>query len=146
MCRRATTEMPSELLSVAASRNWSTGHLRSLYTDAQGLYEDVALVVSELATNSVRASASPFRLALEVHHDMVRVEVTDDAAGLPTLRQPDVGDAQGRGLIIVSVLASDWGVISDAESKTVWAELAVTEATRPSFACERTRQKELVSI
>ncbi|HEY2296742.1 MAG TPA: ATP-binding protein [Jatrophihabitans sp.] len=136
-----TTQMRGELLSVATARNWSTAQLRSLYADAQGLYEDVALVVSELASNSVQAHAPQFGLSLEAHHDIVRVEVTDDAAGWPTLGKPDLDDVHGRGLILVCALASNWGARSNPESKTVWAELVVTEATRPSFECERTRPR-----
>jgi anti-sigma regulatory factor (Ser/Thr protein kinase) len=129
--------MHPDLLAVASARYWAAMQLRAMYSDAEGLAEDTALVVSELVTNSVRANASVFGLALEGHRDRLRIEVTDDAQGRPTKGAPDAHDERGRGLLIVSAVAAEWSVLVNPQSKTVWAELVVDEATGALFGCDR---------
>ena len=51
----------------------------------------------------------------------IRVEVTDYGAGTPTM--PSVGPeaVRGRGLKIVDMLSTDWGVEPQSDAaKTVW--------------------------
>lgn len=141
MCHRVTVEMHPDLLAVAGARNWAAQELRAMYGDAEGLADDTALVVSELVTNSVRANASAFGLALEGHRDRLRIEVTDDAPGRPTQGDPEAHDERGRGLIIVSAVAAEWSVLSNPQSKTVWAELVVDEASVAMFRCHRATQR-----
>jgi len=53
----------------------------------------------------------------------VRVEVSDDDSRLPVLAAPDPDALGGRGLAMVDLLASAWGVREEAVGKTVWIEL-----------------------
>lgn len=87
--------------------------------------DDVALVVSELATNAVRHAATPFALVLDVRRSTLRVAVHD--------RTPLRADTPSgyliphplHGLGIIEAVASRWGVEATEEGKVVWAELDV---------------------
>lgn len=90
----------------------------------------VVLVTSELAGNAVQHSRSgqpggQFTLHVAAYGNRWCVRV-DDAGG-PT--EPLVGRADssraeaGRGLALVSALASDWGVLGDHYARAVWAEI-----------------------
>jgi hypothetical protein len=102
------------------------------------LLDDAALCVSELAGNAVLHSGTTFmEIVLQTLQRGVRISVEDDgptpaAAVLP--RQPfafddDAGSelndepTTGRGLAIVSILASSWGVELTPVGKRIWAEL-----------------------
>lgn len=94
--------------------------------------ETLTLITAELSANAVRHGRVPgrdfhVRLTVEAGGEL-RLEVSD-ARGerRPTVIPPAAGpDAEaGRGLVIVSALADDWGV-SDRRGgpgKSVWATL-----------------------
>jgi anti-sigma regulatory factor (Ser/Thr protein kinase) len=111
-------------------RSWGLGEL----------VDDTTLCVSELAGNAALHSASTFmEVSLRPLPDGVHLSVEDDgmtpaAAVLPRMNLPDpdepdlevVLDSEpttGRGLAIVSILASDWGVEITEVGKRVWAHL-----------------------
>lgn len=89
--------------------------------------EAAAIVVAELAANAVMHGRLPgrdFRLSLTLGSACLRIEVTD-ARGecLPVLTTP-AGEG-GRGLVLVTALAADWGVRPHPPSgKTVWADIS----------------------
>jgi two-component sensor histidine kinase len=95
---------------------------------------DVALVVSELVTNSVESAATGPGERLEVdvgvEGDCVHIEVSDGGARLrprSTPRHPDAPQALGLGL--VDRLAQSWGVERDGAGHTrVWCELPLSRA------------------
>lgn len=88
--------------------------------------QNAALLVSELVTNAVihgRTSAT-----IEVHRpaDTLRIAVRDDNPLLPARGElPDLSAESGRGLLIVSMLADNWGVEVTDHGKSVWFELGV---------------------
>ncbi len=88
---------------------------------------DLALMVSELVTNSYRHSGAGDRrisVDVEVSHDRVRAEVRDQGEGLKAEPVPaKKRGAGGWGLVIVDRLAESWGVRSGPPS-CVWFELA----------------------
>ena len=93
---------------------------------APAMCDSVVLMVSELATNSVRHADTEFRVAVAVTRRLIRVEVTDAGSGVPTRRSAAPSDLSGRGLAIVEKLASDWGVRRRrAGGKTVWFTVPV---------------------
>ena len=103
------TELPGDLRAPAAARRFVDAPLRDMLGRAdRPTAEDVVLVVSELVTNAVRASADVIGLSLTVEDDRIEVEISDDASGWPTPRQPDWEDPSGRGLAIVDELADRW--------------------------------------
>ncbi|SCK56692.1 Histidine kinase-like ATPase domain-containing protein [Streptomyces sp. WMMB 322] len=92
------------------------------------------MLVSELFTNAVRHTASD-KVSCELWLVGLRLclEVTDQGGGPDPLRPPpgDPSDADGesgRGLLLVSVLADDWGIRRSLDGgpdsgHAVWAEL-----------------------
>lgn len=88
--------------------------------------DSVVLVCSELVTNVVLHGAGPVRLSIALRSDGVLVQVGDSTPGRARLRAQGPGpqSTSGRGLVIVEALSSQWGVLSEARSKTVWALVA----------------------
>lgn len=81
-------------------------------------FDDVAIVVSELVSNSVRHSDDDLTLTVITGEDPIRVEVVDWGPGFS--RDAPRGD--GLGLNIVEKVAADWGVTLDGVC-TVWVEI-----------------------
>jgi anti-sigma regulatory factor (Ser/Thr protein kinase) len=98
--------------------------------DFPGL-DDVLVLVSEVASNAVKHSASgdggAFEVAVAVSGESVRVEVGDQGSG----SEPRLADDQlpadvltgGRGLRIVDMLAAKWGHAGDELGRVVWFEV-----------------------
>jgi anti-sigma regulatory factor (Ser/Thr protein kinase) len=107
------------------------------------LADDVDLCVSELATNATLHSGSTyFQLELEQQSGAVRVAVADTGMGSVEVlaRQPELSDAflddltaddasaTGRGMFLVSALATTWGIDELPVGKRVWAEFGPESA------------------
>lgn len=88
--------------------------------------DEALLVVSELVTNAVRHAGSPLTLHLLARPDHLRVEVEDQAPGLPRMRQSASTDFGGRGLALVEAVSRQWGSSPCPTGKVVWATLALT--------------------
>lgn len=96
--------------------------------------DDAQLVISELFTNAVRHTDSEkVDCEVRIAGRRLRLEVGDQGSGPARprarhLREALCGDAHaesGRGLLLVSVLAEEWGVRPGHRGRghTVWAEL-----------------------
>jgi anti-sigma regulatory factor (Ser/Thr protein kinase) len=101
-----------------------------------GLREVAELVVSELVTNAVQATAgrqlpAPVRLRLSSDGSRALVEVWDADSRPPQPRAveadgvPDLVAERGRGLLLVAALSTRWGWYPERRcgGKVVWAEL-----------------------
>jgi anti-sigma regulatory factor (Ser/Thr protein kinase) len=105
---------------VAASRRYVRDVLRYhplAHIDA------VELMVSELATNSVKHAHSDFKISINDSGGEIRVEVRDTGRGQPVLRFPAPTEPSGRGLRIVEALSRAWGAVDSPDGKTVWFTL-----------------------
>ena len=80
------------------------------------------LLISEMATNALRHAATPFRVGIAVT-DVVRLEVWDHSTQIPRLRPTTLDAESGRGLHILAVLSTAWGVDVLDGAKVVWCEL-----------------------
>ena len=134
---RLRVRLAADPVSVPGARRFVADALRSW--DLPELVDDSTLCVSELAGNAALHSASTFMdVEVRLHGAGVRLSVEDDGidsteavAPRPTLLAADEAEGldlvtaptTGRGLAIVSILASDWGVESTTTGKRVWADL-----------------------
>ena len=101
------------------------------------LVDTIELVVSELVTNAVRASADHdgrprysadsglacIHLRLSTDGTAALLEVWDENSGLPAPTRADLDDESGRGLLLVEALAARWGwdLHPSGRGKVVWA-------------------------
>lgn len=100
--------------------------------------EAAEIVVSELVTNAVSASEGlagsrfmgqwspgppPVRLWLASADDRVVIGVWDGSDHLPERHEPDPAAEHGRGLMLIDVLSTSWGICKPEQSsgKVVWA-------------------------
>lgn len=130
--------LAADAASVPGARRFVADGLRSW--GLGDLVDDATLCVSELAGNAALHSASSFmKIAMQPLDDRrgaVRISVEDDGptpaeAVLPRADFPKPHDdllledepTTGRGLAIVSILASDWGVEVTDRGKRIWVDL-----------------------
>jgi serine/threonine-protein kinase RsbW len=97
---------------------------------------DVVLMVSEIASNAVRHTASGddgwFDLAVMASGCMVRVEISDRGSSseprIPENSQRSGVPTGGRGLHLVDALSDRWGSRGDELGRTVWFEVTAKPA------------------
>ncbi|MCX4805910.1 ATP-binding protein [Streptomyces sp. NBC_01214] len=109
--------------------------------DAHGLDEladRAELLTSELATNSVRHTKGPASVRLRWAHPVLRVSVSDSSPVFPMEFPAPDGDAEGgRGLVILELIADQWGGCCPDETlfgvggKTIWFELRAADDGSP---------------
>jgi anti-sigma regulatory factor (Ser/Thr protein kinase) len=118
----------------AAAARRALGGLRELVGHDQ--LEDIALLVSELVTNSVRHGGAGEDDLLELtvlrHGNRLRVVVTDWGPGFDGRPRPRnrADQTGGWGLYLVERLADRWGVQREDGSTAVWFEVRAPDATR----------------
>lgn len=91
--------------------------------DCEEVLETVKLLVSELVTNSIVHGGSAPEVAVFLRADALRIEVSDRGEGAPAPRAAEDEATSGRGLAMVEMLASAWGVEATGDGKTVWFEV-----------------------
>jgi anti-sigma regulatory factor (Ser/Thr protein kinase) len=119
---RSRLVLPGEERQLRTVRRW----LAALLSDCPAR-DDVTTVATELATNSIKFSASGrggwFAVEIAWHEPVVRVTVAD--GGGPT--EPRVIDnpsgEHGRGLLLVRGLSVRTGVCGDHRGRLVWADV-----------------------
>lgn len=123
--------------SVAAARRVVRAQLAHHDEATVGVAE---LLVSELATNSVRHAACEFELRILDGRE-IRIELSDGGEGIPSPRAPTAWETSGRGLRIVDGLAKDWGVLVASDRKTVWFTLDAPLADGAKSAPQARQQR-----
>jgi anti-sigma regulatory factor (Ser/Thr protein kinase) len=93
----------------------------------QDRIDDITLVASELVGNAVRhaelSSDGELDVAWTVRPDEVMLSVADCSEAEPRRRIVATDEPSGRGLAIVDVLSSSWGVEPVRGGKRVWARV-----------------------
>ena len=114
---RATRDAPSQARRMIGGLASDLGHR----------LDDVALVLSELVTNSVVHGGAAGDIDGDIDFSLsvgntIRLEVTDTGSGFDETELP-VGKDNGLGLVLVDRLSQDWGVARDGNRFTVWVEI-----------------------
>ncbi|MFI6707973.1 ATP-binding protein [Nonomuraea sp. NPDC050478] len=100
--------------------------------DGGGLLDDLRLLATELAVNTIkhtisgRWSIGSFRVRMWLGAGRVRVEVTDQGWWSGPRLRDDPGGSGGRGLQILGAVAKKWGVKRRWFGRAVWFELPVS--------------------
>jgi anti-sigma regulatory factor (Ser/Thr protein kinase) len=119
----ARVELPDDPRSVSLARNLLTQLLGQWETE--DFVDLAAILIAELVANALRHVPGTCALELTRRGDALRVAVVDTGPGMPDLQNPGLSAYGGRGLHIVSALATAWGIdhLEDG-CKAVWAEVA----------------------
>lgn len=124
-------DLSPEPRSVARARRWVTRTAPQVVgrdVDAATV-DTLALLVSEVVTNSVLHARTTCSLSLHQVGDRLRVEVADGSDDLPIDRCPPGMAEGGRGVGLVDTLSDAHGVHRGVDGgKTCWFELAVAAA------------------
>jgi anti-sigma regulatory factor (Ser/Thr protein kinase) len=90
-----------------------------------GHVDNAYLLVSEILTNAVHHARTA--IGLRVYHTTREIvaEITDDSTHPPRRLLPQPDDENGRGLMLVEAVASDWGSRTAETGKAVWFTLAI---------------------
>jgi anti-sigma regulatory factor (Ser/Thr protein kinase) len=120
------------------------GHVRGVLAQwgMNHLADDMETIAGELVANAVIASTGNddrplyvesrmpvVRICLFTDGNVLRIEVWDEAGGIPTGPRDAGGEAEaGRGLWMVNALSADWGWFPGPDSKCVWAEMIVGQS------------------
>ena len=118
---RVRTTLPASVSTPAAARAVARDAVARGRAGVR--VEDVALVVSELVTNAVLHGDGEITLDVVVEESRVHIAVEDGdlSTPAPVERPPDA--ETGRGLMLVSKIAAQWGVRSGDHGKVVWADV-----------------------
>jgi anti-sigma regulatory factor (Ser/Thr protein kinase) len=118
--------LPHEVSAVADARRRLAGYLKR-YRVAGNACDDAQLVLSELLSNAIRYApalpAGEVRATWWIDKAGIHLEVTDGCGETEPRRvsEPHPESIGGRGLAIVDVLTSDWGVRTTTARRTVYA-------------------------
>jgi anti-sigma regulatory factor (Ser/Thr protein kinase) len=123
-------ELPADLTSARQARS----AVRRALTvwgidDADG---DAELLASELVANAAEHASGSISLALRHHAEPdgqrgITCEITDTSPSLPQPSQARPDNERGRGLAIVTALATASGVRAEPVGKTTWFTLALRD-------------------
>lgn len=126
-------ELPPEPASVAKARAFLAEHV----PDEGDVKDAAVLLTSELATNVVLHARTPMDVAVLADDDTIVLAVTDGSDTLPPGADTVAGPVApgppaegGRGLRLVDLLATDWGVIARTSGKTIWCLLTRSRGAR----------------
>lgn len=115
---------PATTDQVSQARRFLAGIL-----DGYDQADDALVCVSELVTNAIvhshsREPGGSFTVRAHLDRKRLRVEVSDQGGPWRTPTRVLPGEQSGRGLLIVSQLASRWGCAGHSKSGwTVWFEI-----------------------
>ncbi|MFE9723766.1 SpoIIE family protein phosphatase [Streptomyces sp. NPDC005794] len=126
--RYASWELPYDRTAPATARRLTSKRLADWHLEGD-TGDATELIVSELVTNAVRYGRPPVELRLILDRGLT-CEIRDGSTTAPYMKYAGAVDEGGRGLFIISQLASLWGTRYAAEGKTVWSEQVIPEHGR----------------
>ncbi|MFP5370481.1 MAG: ATP-binding protein [Actinomycetes bacterium] len=115
--------LPGVPSSIAAARHAVADLLNGPHRVPDVVVDDVLLLVSELVTNAVLHAGTHTRVTASVRPGRVVVAVGDgDPHHAPAVAARGSEATNGRGLMLVDALATDWGIDLRKRWKVVWFE------------------------
>lgn len=130
----ARSTPPGRATLTESDRRWP-GRLRLIARSylrlwaLERLTDSVELLITELVTNALRyGRADSIGVRVLRTERVVRIEVADGTAVVPTVRRASPFDECGRGLFLVEAVADDWGVGNGGA--VVWCALFLAEEAR----------------
>ncbi|MFJ3700855.1 MULTISPECIES: SpoIIE family protein phosphatase [unclassified Streptomyces] len=121
--RYAAWELPYDRSAPATARRLTSKTLADWHLEGD-TGDATELIVSELVTNAVRYGSPPVELRLILDRGLT-CEIRDGSTTAPYMKYAGAVDEGGRGLFIISQLASLWGTRYAPEGKTVWSEQTI---------------------
>jgi anti-sigma regulatory factor (Ser/Thr protein kinase) len=115
--------LEAQPFAARTGRRWVMDALRGAGRLPARDAELVELLAGELLANAVIHGPDGGTIRVWATHDgsAVRVAVRDEGAGRPQVRHPDPTALGGRGVGLVDMLATRWGIEDDGhDGKTVW--------------------------
>lgn len=82
--------------------------------------DTAVLLANELITNAILHGRSEVELTVDITRAGVKVSAADMNSRLPVMQSTDEHALDGRGIAIVNLLASSWGVTATEGGKIVW--------------------------
>ncbi|WP_082119279.1 ATP-binding protein [Saccharothrix sp. ST-888] len=119
----------------AVLRNWRLDHLR----------HTAELAVSELVTNAIQHASNQSPITVTVEHDeqWLSIAVRDHSVGLPRTRRAARHHENGRGLLLVGLLADSWRCEAHSDgTKTVSCRLHISSPDRAEPCVPPRRQSQ----
>ncbi|HVT63681.1 MAG TPA: SpoIIE family protein phosphatase, partial [Mycobacteriales bacterium] len=118
------TSVESDERAVHSARNFVATTLAAWDVHPE-LIDDVVLCAGELVTNAILHGNPPIALRLRHSERDVVLQVHDSLNAMPRRIRPREDDEHGRGLQIVRLLASEWGIRPTAAGKSVWCAFSL---------------------
>lgn len=128
-------ELSPEPSSVAMARSFVRECVRRSFRDtSEDLIDDAMLLVSELVSNAILHGRPTIQLSVAVSRSAIEVDVSDQGDLPPEALVPVVDPRQtrGRGLHLVDLLSTSWGVRPKLPppGKSIWFELTPERSER----------------
>ncbi len=122
----AVLSLRGEREEARAARQWAEPLLHDWQLPA-ARREETVVVLNELVANALVHGGGPVTLRLRRSDRRLVVEVSDSRPVPPRRLVADSDAEHGRGIAMVDVLSSRWGIRPTEQGKAVWAELDVAE-------------------
>ena len=113
--------------SSAPVARWFLADILNAWSVPADITETAALLVTELVSNAARQSDAFLDVRISCTPTVITVGVYDESHRLPRNSDPGVDDTSGRGLQLVELLSSRWGVDTEERGKVVWFSLDIPQ-------------------
>ncbi|WP_298461312.1 ATP-binding protein [uncultured Cellulomonas sp.] len=118
--------------SVRVGRHWVLDQASTARVPQTAL-PVIELLAGEILTNAILHGSlgQPVTIKACLSDDLFGVAVLDRSPDHPLLLQPDTTAPGGRGIMLIDMLATEWGChVLDSHGKSVWFQLAVNVQMR----------------
>lgn len=129
--RSAELTLPPKSTSPARARRFVDDTLTAWGVEGG---EDAVLLASELVTNALLHARTSMTVRLaEQDDESIRLSVTDGSTQALQERHFSIESGTGRGLRLLTSLASEWGVEWHEGGKTVWSRIPLGRTSYAEF-------------